>query len=115
MEGVEYETDRRVVRASHHFPGVAGIVDMAAQSQPFEPDAKSTLGSPLAKLAEIGGRAVYTAERLGRNIAADHEHVAADFLHQVELALGAVECTRALLVRHSLEITKRLKRDNLQA
>ena len=50
-----------------------------------------------------------------RDVAADQQQVAAEFLHQVELALGALEGALPLRFRHAFEIAKRLERDALQA
>ena len=94
MEGVEHQADRRVIGAPHHLPGVAVVVDVAAPGQRLEADAQAALGRALAELAEIGGGAVDAAERFRRHVAAHHQQVAAELLHQVELALGAVEGAR---------------------
>ena len=77
-----------MVGAPHHLPGVAVIADVAAPGQRLEADAQAALGRPLAKLVEIGRRPVDAAERVGGDIAADHQQVALQLLHQIELALG---------------------------
>ena len=91
MEGVEDEPDGRMVRAPHDLPGVAVIVDVPAPGQRLEADAQPALCGALAKLVEIGRGAVDAAERVRRDVAAHQQQVAAEFLHQVELALGALE------------------------
>ena len=80
VEGVEHEADRRVVGAAHHLPGVAVVVDVAAPGERLEADAQAALRGALAELMEVGGRAVDAAERVGRDVAADEEEVAAELL-----------------------------------
>ena len=58
--------------------------------------AQAALGGALAELAQVGGGAVDAAEAIGRDVAADHQQVAAELLHDVELALGAGEGALAL-------------------
>ena len=91
MEGVEHEPDRRMVGAAHDLPGVAVVVDVPAPGERLEADAQAALRGPLAELAEIGGGAVDAAERIGRDVAAHEQEIAAELLHDVELALGAGE------------------------
>ncbi len=111
VEGVEHQPDRLMIGAPHHFPGVAIIVDVAAPGQRLEPDPHAAFGRALAEFAEIRGGAVDAAQRFRRDIAADHQQIAAELLHQVELALGAIEGAAPLRLRHALEIAERLKRD----
>ena len=115
MEGVEHEADRRMIRAPHDLPGIAVVVDVAAPGQRLEADAQPTFDRPLAERAEVGGGAVDAAERFRRHIAAHHQQIAADFLHQIKLALGTIEGARPLRLRHALEIAEWLERNRLQA
>ena len=115
MEAVERQPDRRMVGAAHHLPGVAVVADVPAPGQRLEADADAALLRALAELVEVGGGAVDAAERIRRDVAADHQQVAAEFAHQVELALGAGEGAAALRLRHALEIAERLERHDLQA
>ena len=96
VEGVEHQADRRVVGAAHRLPGVAVVVDVAAPGQRLEGDAHAALGGALAELVQVGGGAVDAAQRFGRDVAADHQEIAAQLLHDVELALGAGEDALAL-------------------
>ena len=54
-------------------------------------------------------------DAVGRYVAADHQEVAAELLHDVELALGAGENPRALGVGHALEVAERLQCDDVEA
>ena len=80
VEGVEDQPDRRVVGAAHDLPGVAVVVDVAAPGQRLEADAQAALCRALAELAEVGGGAVDAAERIGRDVAADQQEIAAELL-----------------------------------
>src|SRR5271165_3359984 len=59
---------------------------------------------------EIRCRAVNSADRGRRNIAADQQQIRLQLLHQVEFVLCAGKVARALRLGHALEIAKRLKR-----
>jgi hypothetical protein len=63
---------------------------------------------------KIGRGAIDAAEALRRHVGADEKKIAAEFAHQVELALGAGEDALAALRRHALEVAKRLKGDDLE-
>ena len=99
VEAVEHQADGRMVGAAHRLPGVAVVVDVAAPGQRLEADAQAALGGPLAELVEVGGGAIDAAEAFGRDVGADHQEVAAELLHHVELALGAREHALALVGR----------------
>jgi len=100
-----------MVGTPHHLPGVAIVVDVASPGERLEGDAQAVLGRPLAELVEIRGGALDSAKRIRGHVAAYHQQVAAELLHQVELALGAGERLGARGLRHSLEIAKRLEGD----
>ena len=104
-----------MVGAAHDLPGVAVVVDMAPPGQRLEGDAHAALRRALAELVEIGRRPVDAAEACRRDVAADHQEVAAELLHQVELALGAGEHLAALRLGHAFEIAEGLERDRLEA
>ena len=109
MKTVENDADRFVVGAPHDLPGVAVVVDVTSPGERLIADAQAARGGAFAQFAEIGGRAVDAAERGRRDIAADQHQVGLQFLHQVELALGAGEVAGALRLRHALEITEWLE------
>ena len=115
MEAVERQPDRRVVGAAHHLPGVAVVADVFPPRQRLESDADAALLRPLAKLVKVRRRAVDPAERVRRDIAADHQQVAAKLAHQIELAFGPGKGAAPLRLRHAFEIAERLERHDLQA
>ncbi len=104
-----------MIGAAHHLPGVAIVADVPSPGQGLEGNAKAPSRRALAKLAEVGRRTVDAAKRVGRHIAADHQEIAAQFGHQVELALGAGEGFRAQRFRHPLKVAKGLERDRRKA
>ena len=114
VEAVQHQADGRMVGAAHRLPGVAIVVDVAAPGQRLEADAQAALFCPLAQLVEVGRRAVDAAEAFGRDVRAHQQEIAAELLHQVELALGAREHALALVGRHALEIAERLEGDDLE-
>src|SRR3546814_18982605 len=63
---------------------------------------------------EILCRPVDAAERQRRDIRADQHQVGVKLLHDVELALGAVEGPGALLIRNALELAERLEQGDRQ-
>src|SRR6185503_17491726 len=115
MEAVDDESHGRMIGAADDFPSVAIVVDVAAPGERLKADAQAAPGCALAEFAEVGGGAVYAAERVGRDVAAYEQEVAADLLHHVELAFGAVEGARALRLRCALEIAEWLERAHLEA
>ena len=115
VEAVEHQPDRRMVGAAHRLPGVAVVVDVAAPGQRLEGDAQAAFGGALAELAQVGGGALDAAQGVKRDVAADHQQVGAELLHDVELALGAGEGALALAGRHALEVAERLQGDDVEA
>ena len=51
----------------------------------------------------------------GDDVGANHQQIAAEFRHQIELALGPGEISFALIGRHAFEIAEWLKRYDLQS
>ena len=109
MKAVENDTDRIVVGPTDDFPGVAIIVDVTSPGQRLVSDAQTARGGALAKLAKIQRGAIDAAEGNRRNVATNQHQIGLQFLHQVELALGAREIPPALWLRHTFEVAKRLE------
>src|SRR5260221_8093780 len=104
-----------MVGAAHQLPGIAVVADVFAPGQRLEADADAALRRALAELVKVRGGALDAAERIRRDIAADHQEVAAELAHQVELAFGAGKGAAPLRLRHAFEIAERLERHDLQA
>ena len=115
MKAVEREPDRRVVGAAHHLPRVAVVVDVPSPGERLEPNPKLALVSPFTELMKIRRRAVDPAQRVWRNVAADHQEVAAQLAHEIELAFGSGERPAALWFRHAFEIAEWLERHDAES
>jgi len=57
---------------------------------------------------QLRGRALRIGERMRRRVRADEHQRRAERLHEVELALGAVEAFREQRLGHALEVAERL-------
>ena len=95
VEGVEHQADRGMVGAAHRLPGVAVVVDVPAPGQRLEGDPHAAAGGAVTQLAQVGGGAVDAAQAVGRDVGADHQEIAVQLLHDVELALGAGRSARS--------------------
>ena len=73
VKRVEDETNGGMVRAAHHLPGIAVVVDMAPPRQRLEADTQFTLGRTLAEFMKIRRAAINAAERVGRDVAANQQ------------------------------------------
>ena len=91
------------------------IVDVLAPGQGFESDPDAMLRRTFSQFAKILRGAVDAAAGQRRDVRADEHEIRAQLLHDVELPLGALEGTRSLRFRHSLEVSKRLKQGDLKA
>src|SRR3954470_24206109 len=87
---------------------------MTAPAQRLEAYADAALLRPFSKLVKIRRSAIDSRERIRRHVAADHQQIAAELAHQIELALRAREGAASLRLGHALEIAERLERDDLQ-
>src|SRR5262245_26780874 len=115
VKAVENKPDRRVVGAPDDFPGIAIIVDVTPPGERLEANAQAALRCPFAKLVKICRTAVYAAKGVRRNVAADQQRITAELLHEVEFALGAIECALTLRLRHAFKVAERLKGDCTQS
>src|SRR5690606_2224191 len=114
MKAVEDKADIRMVGPPYDLPRIAMVADMLAPGQGFVADAKATPPRPFTKLPEIVGGAIHATEREGRHIRADEEKVGAELLHDVELALGAVESALPVGSGHALEVAEGLEEADLE-
>jgi hypothetical protein len=114
MARVEHEADRGMVGAAHRLPGIAVVVDVPAPGQRLEGDPHAAAGGAVTQLTQVGGGAVDAAQAVGRDVGADHQEIAVERLHDVELALGAGQRALAQGRRHALEIAERLEGDGSQ-
>src|SRR5689334_13540144 len=103
-----------MIGAADRFPGVPIVVDVPAPSQCLKSYAHAALGRQFAELTQVRCRAINAAQAFRRYVGADHQEVAAQLLHQVELALGTLKDATAAVVRHAFEVAEGLKGDGLE-
>ena len=104
-----------MIGPANDLPGVAMVVDVAPPGQRLVADAQTASCRTFAKFAEIIRGAVDPAERKGRDVGANQHQIGAELLHDVELALGAVEGAATLWFRHALEVAEWLEERDRQA
>ena len=75
-------------------PGMAEGIDVAAPGERLVADAHAAPRRPLGQRVEIGGGARIVVDRVGRRHSSTPASGRAELLHDVELALGAVEIAR---------------------
>jgi hypothetical protein len=84
-------------------------IDVAAPGQGFVADAQAALAGVLAEQAQVVHQELFVTQGVGLDIAAHQHQVGAQLLHQVELALGAVEVLLQAVAAAAFKITKRLE------
>lgn len=87
---------------------------MAPPGQRLVPHAQATGTGALGSKAEILEEEFALAQGVGGDVAAHQYQVGAQFLHQVELALQAVEVARQAVAAATLEIAERLEQGDRQ-
>lgn len=104
-----------MIGTPHNLPGVAIVMDMASPGERLEGNAHATLRGPVAKITEMSGRPVDAAEGIRRDVAADHQKIATELLHQIKFPLRPRESFRTIRLGHPFEIAERLQRHGSQA
>ncbi|MNZ18563.1 hypothetical protein D3C78_355780 [compost metagenome] len=82
---------------------------MTAPSQGFVADAHAALAGVLGEQAQVVHQQLFFAQGVGLHVAAHQHQVGAQLLHQVELALGAVEVLLQAVAAAALEVAERLE------
>src|SRR6478609_9682670 len=100
-----------MVRSPHDLPRIAVIVDVPPPGERLEADAQPALCGALAEFVEIRGRPVDSGERIWGDVAADHQEITTQLLHDVELAFGPCESLGSLWLGHTFEIPEGLESD----
>jgi hypothetical protein len=114
VKTVEHDAQIGPIGRPHDIPGRGPVPDMATPGQRLVADIETVLTRAIRELAEVGGRARGIVGRFVRDVGADAQQRRPEFVHQLELALGALEIARADRSRHRLEIAHRLQRDDLE-
>lgn len=115
MEAVEDQPEVRLVGPPHQVPGLLPGVHLAPPGQRLVADAQAADGGALGQLPEVIGQQRRFAEGIGSDVAAHQHQVGAEFLHQVELAFGALQISPQAFPAAALEVAERLEQQDLQA
>lgn len=115
MEAVEDQPEVRLVGPPHQVPGLLPGVHLAPPGQRLVADAQAADGGALGQLPEVIGQQRRFAEGIGSDVAAHQHQVGAEFLHQVELAFGALQVSPQAFPAAALEVAERLEQQDLQA
>ncbi|MNE21258.1 hypothetical protein D3C80_1144110 [compost metagenome] len=114
VEAVEQHAQVGVVGGAHDVPHLLPGVDVATPGQRLVADAQVAGAGALGQQVQVVDEDLPVAQGVGGDVAAHQHQVGAQLLHQVELALGAVEVALQAVAAHALEIAERLEQGDLQ-
>ncbi|MCY1416818.1 hypothetical protein D9M71_323350 [compost metagenome] len=109
VEAVQQHAEGGMVGLADDVPDLLPGVHMAAPGERLVADAQAARAGAFGQLAEVVDENLLVAQRIRRHVAADQHQVGAQFLHQVELALGAVEVLLQAVAAAALEVAERLE------
>ncbi|MGX1171402.1 hypothetical protein AB7M32_000127 [Pseudomonas sp. R151218B TE3479] len=109
MEAVEQHAKVGVIGLAHNVPDLLIGIDVATPGQRFVTDTQAPRTGPLGQQAQVIDQDLFIADAVGRGVAAHQHQVGAQFLHQVELALGPLQIARQAITTATFEVTKRLE------
>ncbi|MNM69446.1 hypothetical protein D3C81_810420 [compost metagenome] len=112
VEAVEDHPQRRMVSLAHEVPDLLVGVDVTPPGQGFVADAHTALAGMFGEQAQVVHQQLLVTQGIGLDIAAHQHQVSAQLLHQVELALGAVDVFLQALAAAAFEVTKRLEQSD---
>ncbi len=115
METVENPPQRRMIDLPHQRPDIAPGLHVAAPGQRFVADPQPASAGALGDEGEVAEQRFAVAQRVGLHVAAQQHEFGAELLHQIELALGAIEVALQALARAALEVAERLEQRDRQA
>ncbi|MCY1424348.1 hypothetical protein D9M71_400880 [compost metagenome] len=109
VEAVQQHTQGRVVGLAHQVPDLLPAVHVAAPGQGLVADAQVACAGAFGQQAQVVDEDFLIRQRIRLDVAAHQHQVGAQFLHQVELALGAVEVLLQAVAAAALEVAERLE------
>ena len=95
-------------------PGVFPGVDVPSPGQRLVPDAKAAPGGAFRHFGQIGSRPDIVVDGARLHVAAHQHQIGAQLLHDVELALCAIQVAYPDILRHRLEVAEGLEDGDLQ-
>jgi hypothetical protein len=98
-----------VIGLAHDVPHLLIGVDVPAPGQRFVTDAQPARAGVFGQQAQVIDQNLLIADAVGRGVAAHQHQVGAQFLHQVELALGPLQVARQAVTAAAFEVAKRLE------
>ena len=98
-----------MIGLTHDVPHLLIGVHMPAPGQCFVTDTQAPRAGAFGQQAQVVDQNLLVANGIGRGVAAHQHQVGAQFLHQVELALGPLQIARQAVTAAAFEITERLE------
>ncbi len=114
VETVQDDAEIGAVGLAHDIPGRRPILDAPPPGERLVADAESVLMRRIGEFGEVLRGAMGIVDRLGRDVGAQAEQPRPQFVHQVELAGGALEIARADRIGHCFEVAHRLQSSDFQ-
>ena len=97
-----------MIRLADDLPRVLVMVDARRPRERLVADANVAPGSVLRQLVQLRGGPRIVVDRVRRNAGTHEHHRRSERVHDVELALGAIEIAPELLVGHAFDLAERL-------
>lgn len=109
MEAVEQHAEAGVIGLAHNVPDLLISIHVPAPGQRFITDPQAARTGAFGQQAQVIDENPFIADTVGRGVAAHQHQVGAQFLHQVELALGPLQVARQAIATAAFEVAKRLE------
>ena len=114
VKAVEHDAEIVAVGGAQNLPGGRPVFHVPAPGERLVADPHAMLAGEIGELREICGGSRRVVDRFRRDVGADAEKPAPEFVHEFELARRALEIAFPDRLRHRLEIAQRLKRDDFE-
>ncbi|BCQ65016.1 hypothetical protein PBOI14_67660 [Pseudomonas sp. Boi14] len=98
-----------MIGAAHDVPDLLISIHVTAPGQGFVADAQAPGSGPLGQQVQVVDEDLPVPQAVRRGVAAHQHQVGAQLLHQVELALGALQVARQTVATTALEIPEWLE------
>ena len=109
VKAVEQHAEAWVIGLTDDVPHLLIGVHMPAPGQRFVTDSQTARAGAFGQQAQVVDEDLFITDGIGGRVAAHQHQVGAQFLHQVELALGPFQIARQAVTAAAFEIPERLK------